>query len=118
MNLNPAGSGSCQFARIADQLKRVLHLNETEDTCRQIAADWIEATPEVLNFTPSGSGNKLRDSLISVNLETYVENLRKPTTYGDVHTLHALSSVFQFCRRILRPNASFPQRMYMMTLSQ
>jgi hypothetical protein len=67
-------------------------------------ADWIEATPEVLNFVPSVSGNILRDSLISVNPQTYVENLRKPTTYGDVLTLHALSSVFKIQWIVLSSN--------------
>ena len=94
VNLNPAGSGSCQFASMADQLKLVLNLNGTEDTCRQIAPIGLKQLREVLNFVPSVSGNILRDSLISVNPQTYVKNLRKPTTYGDVLTLHILSPVF------------------------
>ena len=85
--LDPQGDGNCQFAAVADQLKRLnlVGKDTNVDQIKNRVIEFLERNDYLRSI--------YRDSR-DRNLDTVIELLRRTNEYGDELTLFAISNIY------------------------
>ena len=89
IRLNPRSSGSCQFISVSDQLAAVCGRNINQSDIRQQCVEYLWEHPTFID-------DQTHFSQFIDNKhcwQQYLENMRKPTTYGDNITLQVMSKL-------------------------
>ena len=82
IHLNPAGTGSCQFIAVSDQLLSFLGRQYSPANLRKQSAQFLR----------SSESNVIVDNFLCEDKEQYLSNLEKPTTHGDHVTLLTMAT--------------------------
>lgn len=93
VDYNPPMDGSCQFSSIAHALQRNLNEVVSPSDLRHKAVDFLNNSPHYLDGLPVDFASRLTQQ-DGGDVTTYLDNMRKCSTFGDEITLTAIACLY------------------------